>query len=434
MVLRQIGDELKNIYKKYFLLKSDQKKIKLLFADIANVLKKHGFLSEFIDELQVNICNVSGYRFKFNLFDMLLKMLKSLEYKVKFDKKKSNIVYFIGIQGSGKTTSIVKYARHLKKKCRFRTVGVICADTFRAGAYYQLKQNCSKMSIPFYGELSELDPIKLIERGFEYFGGYQIILVDTSGRNMNDTQLTIELKQMLSLRHYSKRILVVDGTSGYPIWDQVKFFNSKIGFDSCFITKLDCNVSLGGSPISAMYMIGKPIEFIGTGEHLEMLEKFNAEKITKEILGYQKMKKIDFDDIEERKKFFTNVGNVCLNEIVYEMKIYMKRMDQMSDMFSMFGFDFGQIKNKMHIESNRLFVITNSMTTKEKNNPKFELYTKNIKRMRRIALGSGYTIKEVIVFIKKISHVYHTTMKNMVKKMNFPSSIEIPKNVFSSII
>lgn len=429
MVLREIGDELKSIYRKYFFIRTDQKLKKFLF-DISGVLEKYGFSLKFIEKFKKKlIIENTTISIKQQLFDLLLSMMQEIEFTIPLNKKKNNIVYFIGIQGSGKTTSIVKYASYLKRKCRFRTVGVVCADTFRAGAYYQLKQNCSKMSIPFYGDLCELDPVKIIDNGLKYFCGYQAILIDTSGRNMNDIELLAELKQMKFIE-ISKKILVIDGTSGSPIEDQIKFFNKEIGFNSCFVTKLDNNICASGSVISTLYEVKKPIEFLGIGEHLNMLERFDSQKITREILGYGsgiKNLKVDFD---QQKKFLKNIGKVSLKEIMDEMNKYSNQIESISDMFSMMGFDASRLTKNMVTQTKLLGVICGSMTKKELMNPEFEIYTRNHSRMRRIALGSGHSVKFIINFINRIGNYYHVAMKNMVKKMNF-DSFEIPKNVFS---
>ena len=110
-------------------------------------------------------------------------MLDSDRKPYEFKKGKPNVVMFVGLQGAGKTTTCTKYAYHYMRK-GWR-VGLVCSDTFRAGAVEQLKQNAAKIKCPFYGHKSEKDPVKIASDGVKYFKdeGYEIIIIDTSGRH-----------------------------------------------------------------------------------------------------------------------------------------------------------------------------------------------------------------------------------------------------------
>lgn len=115
--------------------------------------------------------------------DELTNMLSSKNKAPEFVRGKQNVVMFVGLQGAGKTTTCTKYAyNYIKKGWR---VGLVCADTFRAGAFEQLKQNAAKIKCPFYGNRNETDPVKIAEEGVAFFRKqkYEIIIVDTSGRH-----------------------------------------------------------------------------------------------------------------------------------------------------------------------------------------------------------------------------------------------------------
>jgi signal recognition particle subunit SRP54 len=115
--------------------------------------------------------------------DELTNMLSSKNKAPEFVQGKQNVVMFVGLQGAGKTTTCTKYAyNYIKKGWR---VGLVCADTFRAGAFEQLKQNAAKIKCPFYGNRNETDPVKIAEEGVAFFRKqkYEIIIVDTSGRH-----------------------------------------------------------------------------------------------------------------------------------------------------------------------------------------------------------------------------------------------------------
>jgi len=111
-------------------------------------------------------------------------------------KGKPNVIMFVGLQGAGKTTTVTKLAYHYKRKSY--KCCLVCADTFRAGAFDQLKQNATKAKIPFYGSYTEIDPVKLAEEGVDKFKeeGYEIIIVDTSGRHKQEAALFEEMEQV----------------------------------------------------------------------------------------------------------------------------------------------------------------------------------------------------------------------------------------------
>ena len=111
----------------------------------------------------------------------LQELLTSKKPPYKMVKGKPNVIMFVGLQGSGKTTTCTKYANFYQKKGW--KVGLVCADTFRAGAFDQLKQNATKCRIPFYGSYTEMDPVKIAEEGVSKFKKekYELIIVDTSG-------------------------------------------------------------------------------------------------------------------------------------------------------------------------------------------------------------------------------------------------------------
>ena len=115
--------------------------------------------------------------------DELTDMLSSKNKAYEFKRGQPNVVMFVGLQGAGKTTTCTKFAYHYMKKGW--KVGVVCADTFRAGAFTQLQMNAAKIKCPFYGNQNDTDPVKIAEDGVAYFrqNKYEVIIVDTSGRH-----------------------------------------------------------------------------------------------------------------------------------------------------------------------------------------------------------------------------------------------------------
>jgi signal recognition particle subunit SRP54 len=150
----------------------------------------------------------------------LTNMIQPVENKpYEFKKGRSNVVMFVGLQGSGKTTTCTKFAYHYMKK-GWR-VGLVCADTFRAGAFEQLKMNAAKIKCPFFGHKRETDPVKIAEEGVNFFKDqkYEIIIVDTSGRHKQETALFEEMQQVARVVNPDSGIFVMDGSIGQACYD-----------------------------------------------------------------------------------------------------------------------------------------------------------------------------------------------------------------------
>merc|ERR1719267_95425 len=143
-------------------------------------------------------------------------------------KKQPNVIMFVGLQGCGKTTTCTKYAYMMKRK-GFKCA-LVCADTFRAGAFDQLKQNATKAKIPFYGSYTETDPAQIAAEGVSKFKeeGYEIIIVDTSGRHMQEEALFEEMEQVATLTQPNDTVFVMDSSIGQAAHDQAQAFKSKV--------------------------------------------------------------------------------------------------------------------------------------------------------------------------------------------------------------
>ena len=177
-------------------------------------------------------------------------------------KGKSNVIMFVGLQGSGKTTTCTKLAWYYQKKgwkaC------LVCADTFRAGAYDQLKQNATKARIPFYGSYTEADPVVIAADGAAMFKeeGFEIIIVDTSGRHYQEDALFEEMLAVSNAVTPDNIIFVMDASIGQACEAQAKAFKEKVDVGSVVITKLDGHAK-GGGALSAVAATRSPVIFIG---------------------------------------------------------------------------------------------------------------------------------------------------------------------------
>ena len=132
------------------------------------------------------------------VMEELVRILDPATKPYEMRKGKPNVIMFVGLQGAGKTTTIAKYANYYQRK-GWR-VAMVCADTFRAGAFDQLKQNATKLRLPFYGSYTEADPVRIAEEGVEQFKkeNFEVIIVDTSGRHRQEEALFDEMKEIQS--------------------------------------------------------------------------------------------------------------------------------------------------------------------------------------------------------------------------------------------
>lgn len=206
------------------------------------------------------------------------------------------VVYIVGVNGVGKTTTIVKLANYFKKQSK--TVGVVGADTFRKAAIEQLERGCHRVGVEFFSirsgeENSEgADPSAVIFDGLKNFESKDIVLVDTSGRLHTKKNLMEELKKMKRVGEKAMPgaphdvWLVLDSTLGQNALSQSMVFNEAIGLTGLILTKLD-GLSRGGSVFSLFRQLQKPIWFVGKGESTDDLEVFDPDIFVEELFDLE---------------------------------------------------------------------------------------------------------------------------------------------------
>ena len=230
------------------------------------------------------------------VFQELVKLVDPGIDPYKPKKGKPNVIMFVGLQGSGKTTTCTKMAYYYKKK-NWKSC-LVCADTFRAGAYDQLKQNATKAGIPFYGSYTEVDPAVIAGDGVDMFKneGFEIIIVDTSGRHKQEDSLFEEMLAVSNAVQPDNIVFVMDASIGQACEAQAKAFKEKVDVASVVITKLDGHAK-GGGALSAVAATGSPVIFTGTGEHIDNLEPFEKKPFIRKLLGMG-----DIEGLMERVK------------------------------------------------------------------------------------------------------------------------------------
>lgn len=337
-------------------------------------------------------------------------------------KKKSNIIMFVGLQGAGKTTTCTKMAYYYQRKgwkC-----ALVCADTFRAGAFDQLKQNATKARIPFYGSYEEADPVVIANEGVAKFKqeGFEIIIVDTSGRHKQEASLFEEMLSIQSAVKPHQIIFVMDASIGQACESQAAAFKSVVDVGAVIITKLDGHAK-GGGALSAVAATKSPIIFIGTGEHIDEFEEFRVKPFVSKLLGMgdlegliDKVSELKLDENEDLIEKLKH-GEFTLRDM-YEQFTNIMKMGPFNQILSMIpGFGADLLKGASEAESmsrlKRLMTIMDSMSDSELDSKEgSKLFSKQPTRVARVARGSGVRVREVQELL-----VQYNKFAGVVKKM-----------------
>lgn len=336
--------------------------------------------------------------------------------KLELESGRPNVLMLVGIQGSGKTTTVVKLARDLVK--RGMKVGVICTDTYRPGALAQLKQMAENIGVRTFGDEKEKNAVEIAKRGVKTFTEERVdvILLDTAGRHKNEDELLSEMKTMAQIVKPDQIILVVDGTIGQQATIQAEKFNATTSIGGIIISKLDSSAR-GGGALSAVAATDAPILYVGTGEKAEDLESFEPSQFVGRLLGMgditSLVKRVKEADIPTSKKQIKAVmsGKLTLVD-VYEQLESMRRLGPLGKILSMVpGLGYNIPKDQIETvetKMKRWRYVIDSMTEEEKRTPKIL----NSKRIRRIARGSGTQEKDVRELIQQ-----YTMMRKMMRTL-----------------
>jgi signal recognition particle subunit SRP54 len=360
------------------------------------------------------------------VFDELVALVDPHAEPFKPRKGKSNVIMFVGLQGSGKTTTCTKLARWYQAR-GFKAC-LVCADTFRAGAFDQLKQNATKAKIPYYGSLTQTDPVQVAREGVEKFKKerFEIIIVDTSGRHRQEADLFDEMVQIQQAVKPDQTIMVLDATIGQAAESQARAFKEAADFGGIVITKMD-GAAKGGGAISAVAITHTPIVFIGTGEHMLDFERFAPQNFVSKLLGMGDMQglvehvqSLKLDQNKDTMKHIAE-GVFTVRDLRDQLANIMK-LGPLSKMAGMIpglssmmggangagGLDDEEGAQKLK----RMIYICDSMTTKELDSDG-KVFVDQPTRMTRVARGSGTSVREVEELLTQ-----HRTMAGMAKKVS----------------
>jgi signal recognition particle subunit SRP54 len=348
------------------------------------------------------------------VYEELTAFVGEKNVPLKIEPGRKYILMLVGIQGSGKTTHAAKLARFLQKKGL--KPALICADTFRPGAYAQLQQLAARINVPIYGDPKAKDPVKVVAQGLKQFPDKDIVIVDTSGRHKEEKDLIKEMKDLEKHIKPNEVMMVIDGTIGQQALAQAKTFHEATPIGSILVTKLDGSAR-GGGALSAVAATGAPIKFIGTGEKVEDIEQFIPSRFVGRLLGMgdletllEKVQEAEIKVPQKKAKAMLS-GKFTLTDM-YEQFEAVRGMGPFKKVLQMLPGMSNKVPDDMlNMAEGRLEkwrVIIQSMTPEEKENPKIINYS----RARRVARGSGTTEKEVKELLKQ-----YVMMRRMLKMM-----------------
>lgn len=360
--------------------------------------------------------------------DVFLKILKDELLELLGDGNSSldlssnpSIIMLVGLQGSGKTTTIGKLANLLRKKKGKKPL-LIAADVYRPAAIDQLKQLGRELNIEVYEE-GQNDAVKIAENGVNYAKekGYDLVLIDTAGRLHVDEKLMDELKSINERVNPSEIILVIDAMIGQDAINVINGFNDKLPLTGTILTKMDGDTK-GGVALSARHLTGVPIKFIGTSEKLDGLTGFEPERMVSRILGNGDIMSIieKAESVIDEKEAMTTAkkmqsGKMDLEDFLSQLK-QIKKLGPLENLLKLLPGARKMGLNNISIDPKqfaRLEAIISSMTIKERKHPEII----KASRKQRIANGSGTSVQEVNKLLNQFDQM--KKMMKMMKSGNF---------------
>jgi signal recognition particle subunit SRP54 len=328
------------------------------------------------------------------------------------------VVMMVGLQGSGKTTSAAKIALRLRSRDR-KKVLLASLDVQRPAAQEQLAVLARQAEVAALPVVAGERPLAIARRAVQTgrLEGYDVVILDTAGRLHVDEALMLELAAVRDATLPSETLLVADAMTGQDAVNVAKSFNERIGVTGIMLTRIDGDAR-GGAALSMRAVTGKPIKFVGTGERIDALEPFQAERIAGRILDMGDVvglveKAAETIDQEEAEKLAAKMqkGSFDLDDLAGQLR-QLRKMGGMSGMMGMLP-GIGRIKKQLSEAKvddgmiRRQEAIISSMTRKERKNPKLL----NASRRLRIAAGSGTSVPEINRLLKQYQDMAHMMKK-----------------------
>ncbi|HTI36256.1 MAG TPA: signal recognition particle protein [Vicinamibacterales bacterium] len=333
--------------------------------------------------------------------------------------QRPRVIMLLGLQGSGKTTTSAKLGRWLTKQGRHPLL--VSTDVRRPAAIEQLSVVGKQAGVRVYEPSGEMDPVKRAAGALTEArnSGFDIVIVDTAGRLHIDDELMDELKAIKGAVQPVDQLFVADAMTGQDAIKSAGEFNRQIGVTGVVLTKMDGDAR-GGAALSVVSVVGVPIAFVGSGERLQDLEPFHADRVVSRVLGMGDVlslieKAEEAVSVEDAAKLEKKIR---LDEFTLEdFRDQLRTIRKMGPLEQILGMlpGMGAIKElkqaRQQVDDKQLLrveAIINSMTPKERRNHQII----NGQRRKRIAKGSGTSVEEVNRLLKQFIQ-----MKKMLKAM-----------------
>jgi signal recognition particle subunit SRP54 len=393
-------------------------RVSLLEADVAfDVVKK--FVAQVREKaagevVKTSITDKKGRAIKVSPADHFIKIchdeLESLmgpvDTSLKFAPKgQISGLMMVGLQGSGKTTTVAKLANLLLKQEKQPLL--VAADIYRPAAVEQLKALGERIDVPVFFE-PNISPPELAKQGYAAAKSQKrdVVLIDTAGRLAINEELMAELEAIKAAVHPENTLLVCDAMIGQDAVRTAAEFDRRLNLDGFILTKLDGDAR-GGAALSIKEVTGKPIKFLGMGESLDKLEEFRPEGLANRILGFGDIVGLmkDFEAVVDEEKAEEDAkrllsGNFTMRDFVDQIRT-VRKMGPLKDLLEKFPI-FGEMTEQLNPDEKELTKIEamfDSMTEKERLRP--EIFDES--RLDRVAKGSGRKKSEVKELLQKFT-------------------------------
>jgi signal recognition particle subunit SRP54 len=327
------------------------------------------------------------------------------------------VIMLVGLQGSGKTTTVAKLARYLKQGGHLPLM--VAGDTYRPAAIKQLEVLGRQLELPVHSEGLNISPPQICAHGVREARrrGYDVVVLDTAGRLQIDQEMMVELEAVKQAVKPVETLLVADAMTGQEAVNVATGFHERVGLTGLVLTKVDGDAR-GGAAISMRSVTGVSIKFLGTGEKTDALEVFHPDRLASRILGMGDVLTL----IERAESAFDQEQaerlERKLREASFDLEDFLEQLQQVRKMGSLSQVlelvpGLGQLSQDVSPEVTdrqfrRIEAIVLSMTPEERRKPRIL----NASRKRRIARGSGTSVQEVNALLKQFRQ-----MQRMMKQL-----------------
>lgn len=351
------------------------------------------------------------------VYEELTELMGGEQAKIQMAAKPPTVIMLVGLQGAGKTTAIAKLGLAFRQH-QHRPL-LIAADVYRPAAIDQLHVLGKQVDIPVFDMGSDANPVDIVRRGMDEAQrqGADVVLVDTAGRLHIDESLMGELEEMKRAIQPLEILLVVDAMTGQDAVHVAETFHQRLGVTGVILTKLDGDAR-GGAALTVRAVTGCPIKYVGLGEKIEPLEPFHPDRLASRILGMgdvlslieRAQERIDIDKAKEMEARMRS-SSFTLNDF-QEMFRQVRNLGPLDQVMKMIP-GMNKLKGIENVDLNdkrflRMDAIISSMTKSEREDPS----VMNASRRRRIANGSGTTVRDVNQLLNQFEQT-----RDMMKKM-----------------